>query len=129
MLALNHVMRNGCILAGDEFGSGIAECDSLADRNVILDNRGLRFILDDDQISRMRHQRFIAGSRNKEKINGIGQHDAPAHVHVSTIFRECSVQSRKSVATNIEIAAKMRFYRTRVGADFFRQAVHAYACR
>ena len=101
-----------------------------AQRNIIFDDRGLALLLGDDQVARMRHQRRIARGRNKQQMNRArSSDDARGDVDVSRRLprKQCSAQQKASRCM-IKIAAEMRFERTRVGADFFRQAADLHAC-
>ena len=70
MFPLDHVVGNGCILAGDQFCGAIAKHLAAAKRDIILDNGSLTFVLDNDQIPGMNHARLIGACGHEQEMDG-----------------------------------------------------------
>ena len=53
------------VFADDELGCGVAKRCAFADGNIIFDDGGLGFVLNDDEVARMRHERPITRNRDE----------------------------------------------------------------
>src|SRR5689334_15992282 len=62
MLALDHVVGDDRILAGNKLCRAVAENLALAERNVFFDDGGLGLVGEHKQVARMGHGRAIAAS-------------------------------------------------------------------
>ena len=122
VFALDHVMRDHGVFRRNQLSRGIREEDSVAQRNMLFDDAGLRIALRDQQISRMDHPRLLPSPWNKQQMNRRFEYRAARNMDVCAVFQKSGVQAAEGIALRIEIAAEMRFEHVSAFSHRFCQA-------
>src|ERR1022692_2349081 len=129
VLALDHVMRKHCVVAGDQLRDRVAEHPAAVERHIVLDECGLAVFLRHNEVARMTHGWSIVPGRDKQQADGLLHWRDSGNVYIRSVFHESRVQCTEGIAADIKIAAEVRLNRSGIAGNLLGETADPYPIR